>query len=189
MIPLRDPSATTGHADSFDAIPDELEPSEVVGAVPVAVALRRDARRSSRASASATSSPGLVYEVEGRDTITAAPELARLTLNVAKAHTDAGGSVHGRRLVYGGHTISVAAAHLSRALPALATIVAWRGCDHLGPVFEGDVLSTTVEVEGTHELDGVDAGLVDLRMLVGADRGADEEPKPVLDWRAIAVIC
>ena len=120
--------------------------------------------------------------------MTAAPELARLTLNVAKAHTDAAGSVHGRRLVYGGHTISIAAAHLSRALPAVATIVAWRGCDHLGPVFEGDVLSTTVEVEATHGLEATDAGLLDLRMRVTADR-REGEGVPVLDWRAIAVIC
>ncbi len=188
MIPLRDGSASTGHADSFDAIPDRLELAEVVDAVPAD--WRFDEMRAIvPGERFGDLEPGTVYEVEGRDTITAAPELARLTLNVAKAHTDAGGSVHGRRLVYGGHTISVAAAHLSRALPALATIVAWRGCDHLGPVFEEDVLSTTVEVEGTHELDGVDAGLVDLRMLVSADRGTDEEPKPVLDWRAIAVIC
>ena len=74
--------------------------------------------------------------------MTCAPELARLTLNVATAHTDATGSAHGRRLVYGGHTISIAAAHATRAIPAIATIVAWEGCEHLGPVFEGDVLRT-----------------------------------------------
>ena len=136
MIPLRDRSASTGHADSFDAIPIELELAEVGAAVPADWRFDDDARRSSRASASR---PGARDRLRGRGPrhVTAAPELARLTLNVAKAHTDAGGSVHGRRLVYGGHTISVAAAHLSRALPALATIVAWRGCDHLGPGLRG----------------------------------------------------
>ena len=187
MIPLRDPKVATGHADSFDAIPDQLDLAEVHGAVPAGWNFE-----AMRAAVSGERFAGLeagtVYEVEGRDTITAAPELARLTLNVAKAHTDAGGSHHGRRLVYGGHTISVAAAHLSRALPGVATIVAWRGCDHLGPVFEGDVLATTVEVEGLHEVDGVDAGLANLRMAVSAGRGEDA-PTPVLDWRAIAVIC
>ena len=82
------------------------------------------------------------FALEAGETVTGAPELARLTLNVATAHTDATGSSHGRRLVYGGHTISIAAAHATRAIPALATIVAWQGCDHLGPVFEGDVLRT-----------------------------------------------
>lgn len=187
MIPLREPSAETGHADRFDQIPDELELERVVDAAPADwdyAALRAGVPGERFAELEA----GTVYELEGRDTVTAAPELARLTLNIAKAHTDAGGSLHGRRLVYGGHTISIAAAHLSRALPGLATIVAWRGCDHLGPVFEGDVLRSTVEVEGRHELDGADAGLLDLRAVVGADRG-EEEDAPVLDWRAVAVIC
>ena len=50
-------------------------------------------------------------------------------------------------------------------------------------MFEGDVLAHRVEVEGLHELDGVDAGLADLRMAVSADRGEDAAA-PVLDWRA-----
>ena len=50
------------------------------------------------------------------------------------------------------------------------------------------MLATTVEVEGRHELDGADAGLLDLRMRGEADRG-EGEAAPVLDWRAIAVIC
>ena len=91
--------------------------------------------------------PGQAFLVEAGETVTCAPELARLTLNVATAHTDATGSAHGRRLVYGGHTISIAAAHAARAIPAIATIVAWEGCDHLGPVFEGDVLRTELRVE------------------------------------------
>ena len=165
MIPLREPAAETGHADRFDQIPDELELERVVDAAPAGWDFDGAARGRARASASPSSSAGTVYEVEGRDTVTAAPELARLTLNVAKAHTDAGGSLHGRRLVYGGHTISIAAAHLSRALPALATIVAWRGCDHLGPVFEGDVLRdhASRSRDGTSST-GPAAGLVDLRM-------------------------
>ena len=91
--------------------------------------------------------PGQAFVVEAGETVTGAPELARLTLNVATAHTDATGSAHGRRLVYGGHTISIAAAHAARAIPAIATIVAWQGCEHLGPVFEGDVLRTELRVE------------------------------------------
>ena len=86
--------------------------------------------------------------------MSSAPELARLTLNLAKAHTDPGASAHGRRLVYGGHTIAVAAAQATRAIPNLVTIVAWHGCDHLAPVFEGDVLATELSVEGAQPLDG-----------------------------------
>jgi acyl dehydratase len=117
-----------------------------------------------------------VYEIEGRDTVTAAPELVRLSLNVAQAHTDAGATAHGRRLAYGGHTIAIAGAQATRALPNLVTIVAWRSCDHLGPVFEGDVLATELTVEAVHE-----EGLVDLRALTRTDE------KEVLDWRFIGL--
>jgi acyl dehydratase len=187
MIPLRDAEADTGHADRFDEIPADLELARVVDAAPSQWDFE-PLRAVTPGEHFGDLEPGMTFEVEGRDTVTAAPELARLTLNVAKAHTDAAGSIHGRRLVYGGHTISIAAAHLSRALPGVATIVAWRDCDHLGPVFEGDVLSTAIEVEATHELAGTEAGLLDLRMRVAADRG-EGEAAPVLDWGAIAVIC
>ena len=93
-------------------------------------------------------------------------------------------SAHGRRVVYGGHAISIAAAHATRALPRLATIVAWAGCDHLGPVFEGDVRSEPC-VEGVEP--AADGGLVDVRALVSAHRPNDEEA-PVLDWRFVALM-
>ena len=112
---------------------------------------------------------GTAFAVEAGETVTGATELARLTLNVATAHTDATGSSHGRRLVYGGHTIAVAAAHATRAIPAIATIVAWQGCDHLAPVFEGDVLRTELEVEGVEPRDG-GGGLAALRARVAALR-------------------
>jgi len=73
---------------------------------------------------------------------------------------------------------------LTRALPRLATIVAWAGCDHLGPVFEGDVLRSELCVEGVEP--AVDGGLVDLRALVSTHRPNDEEA-PVLDWRFVAL--
>ena len=35
----------------------------------------------------------------------------------------------------------LAQSSLSRVLPGIATIVAWDGCDHVGPAFEGDLLA------------------------------------------------
>ena len=131
---------------------------------------------------------GALYEVEGRDTVTAAPELVRLTLNIAEVHADAGASAHGRRIVYGGHTIAVAAAQLTRAMPNLVTILAWRGCDHTAPVFDGDVLASEVSVEGVQPLEGVDAALVDLRVRTTADPGGANPPSLVLDWRVIGLM-
>ncbi|MEA2297236.1 MAG: hypothetical protein QOF77_172 [Solirubrobacteraceae bacterium] len=187
MIPLRDASAQTGHADRFDDIPKELDMERVASAVPAAwrfEAIHERAGDDSFASLEA----GQVFEVGGRDTVTAAPELVRLTLNVAETHVDATVSAHGRRLVYGGHTISVAAAQLTRALPDVVTIIAWRECNHTAPVFEGDLLSTVLTIEGKHELPHTVAGLVDVRALVHAEREGTEGGQPVLDWRLLAVM-
>jgi 2-methylfumaryl-CoA hydratase len=185
MIPLRDGGADTGHADSFESIPDQLPPDAVAEAVPGHWDLAAYRERVP-GDHFAGVVPGTCFEVAGRDTVTAAPELARLTLNLAKAHTDAGATAHGRRLVYGGHTISIAAAQATRALPNLVTILSWRGCDHLAPIFEGDVLATELSVEGTRELEG-EGGLVDLRARVRAERskGAVEE---ALDWSFTALM-
>ena len=184
MLPLRDPDMRTGHADVLDDIPATLNRAAVRAAAPTGWRLEA-LRARAGGPAAADLAPGTVFEFEGGETVTAAPELARLTLNVATVHTDATGSAHGRRLVYGGHTISIAAAHVTRALPRLATIVAWSGCDHLGPVFEGDVLRTELRVEGVEPV--ADGGLVDLRALVSAHRPDDEEA-PVLDWRFVALL-
>jgi acyl dehydratase len=188
MIPLRDASAQTGHADRFEDIPAELDMDRVASAVPGDWSFGAMRDRTG-GGAFAGLEVGTAYAIEGRDTVTAAPELVRLTLNVAETHVDAGSNAFGRRLVYGGHTISVAAAQLTRALPGVMTIVAWRECNHTAPVFEGDRLSTVVSVEATHELGHTDgAGLVDLRALVAAEREGTEGGQPVLDWRLLALM-
>ncbi len=188
MIPLRDASIQTGHADRFDDIPVELDMDRVASAVPGG--WNFDALRDLTGGSSfAGLEVGQVYEIEGRDTVTAAPELVRLTLNVAKTHVDATAGAHGRRLVYGGHTISVAAAQLTRALPAVVTIAAWRECNHTGPVFEEDRLSTVLTIEGKHELEHAPGvGLVDLRAEVVAERDGSDGGQAVLDWRLLAVM-
>jgi 2-methylfumaryl-CoA hydratase len=76
-----------------------------------------------------------------RDHVDMAPSLARLTFNQAFVHRDATASIYNKRLVYGGHVQGLAQASLSRVLPGIATVVAWDGCDHVGPAFEGDLLA------------------------------------------------
>lgn len=185
MIPLRDASAVTGHADSFDAISPELDPARVEEAVPAwDYATLRDRLPGDDPPPQA----GDEFEVEGRETVSSAPELARLTLNVAMTHRDAAAGPHGRRLVYGGQTISIAAAHVTRAVPALATIVAWRSCEHIAPVFEGDLLSTEVSVVAAKRLGSAGATLIELRAIVHADRGNPKPAEPVLEWVFLGVL-
>ena len=189
MIPLRDPETETGHADDFASIPAELDPGALAAAAPAGWRLDVFGERvpGPRFEDLGDLGTGTVYEIESRDTVTCAPELARLTLNVAQTHTDAAAGTFGRRLVYGGHTISVAAAQLTRAIPTLVTHLAWRSCDHTGPVFEEDILRTEVEVEGLHPLaDG--HGMVDLRARVFASRAGGDEEHDVLDWRLVGLV-
>ncbi|GAB3694768.1 CoA transferase subunit A [Saccharopolyspora tripterygii] len=89
----------------------------------------------------------------------------------------------GTRLVYGGHTIGLALAQATRALPGMATVTGWHSCDHLGPVFEGDTLRSTITVE---RLEPARNGrLAHLRSRVTAD-GAEQ--RDVLDWRFVALL-
>lgn len=188
MLPLRDAATATGHADELDGEPLALDVTTL--AAPLSgwnLAPLRDAGR--LAQSFADLAPGTIWEVEGGDVVSAAPELARLSLNVAMAHHDRGAGQAGRRLVYGGHTIGLAAAQLSRALPDLATIVAWHSCDHLAPVFEGDTLTSAIELEKVDPLPGArGGGLLHLRSRVRARRADGDELVDVLDWRLVGAI-
>ena len=119
------------------------------------------------------------------DVVSAAPELARLTLNIAAAHHDRRRG--GQRLVYGGHTIGLALAQATRLLPNLATVLGWESCDHLGPVHEGDTLYSDLSVEQVTPLPGDRGGVLRLRSRVfAAGAGADPD-RPVLDWKFTAL--
>ncbi len=117
------------------------------------------------------------------DVVSSAPELARLTLNIAAVHHDS--RISGRRLVYGGHTIGLALAQASRLLPNVATVLGWQSCDHTGPVFEGDTLYSELHIETAEPTDG--GGILGLRSLVYAVSDAQDEPRQVLDWRFTAM--
>ena len=132
---------------------------------------------------------GQRLRIEARDTVTAAPELVRLSLNMAMAHTDARLSYLGERLVYGGHVIFMAFAQATRALPNLLTILAWDSCDHTAPVLENDRLRTEVGiVEVVPAPRGSGGSLLRLHVESFAARGAivagsPEQETKVLDWK------
>jgi citrate lyase beta subunit/acyl dehydratase len=130
--------------------------------------------------------PGQSWTLEAGETVTCATELARLSLNLAMTHTDATASAHGQRLVYGGHVIGIAAAHLTRVLPDLATILSWRSCDHLGPAFDGDLVRSEIALERLTPL--ADGGLIDVWIRASAQAPQDDDPRPVLDWRLTALM-
>jgi len=193
MLPLSSEAARTGRSDSLDSVPVEIDVAAAAAAVPghwrldVHVGATPGPR-------CADLHPGDVFELEPADVVTGAVELAHMTLNVAAAHYDSTAGPYGRRLVYGGHTIGVAAAQAGRVLPGMGPVLAWRRCDHVGPVFEGDELVSMVTVGAVHPLRD-EAGLVELqvtttaREATGRDTVAAGQPaRPVLDWELIALI-
>jgi acyl dehydratase len=184
MLPLRDQSAATEHADDIVATHGDLDVQALRTA---AEAFDLDWFRDHVPGSHAI---GLVagdrWEIEAGDVVSAAPELARLTLNLAMAHHDSAASVNrgGQRLVYGGHTIGVASAQANRALPNLVTILAWHGCDHIGPVYEGETLHSELELERIEHLPGGALAHLSSRVLAARPDGR----VPVLHWRFIGLM-
>jgi len=181
MLPLRDPQGQTSHDADLNQILSELDQKRL--SEPFAAWRLDHFRQALPGPHFADMVVGTIWEVIGGDVVSSAPELARLILNLAMVHHDSSAS-GGRRLVYGGHTIGLAAAQAARALPNLVTIVAWHSCDHLAPVHEGDTLHSSIELEQTEAL--ASGGLLHLRSRVRAERGAGAED--VLDWRFVGVM-
>ena len=125
------------------------------------------------------------FKIEPRDTITLAPELVRSSLNMAMAHTDARLSYLGERLVYGGHTIFMGFAQITRALPNILSVLAWESCDHTAPVVENDRIRTECTVTHVVPLTEAQGGgaLLRIEALCHAARGAPETESAVLDWK------
>jgi 2-methylfumaryl-CoA hydratase len=161
VIERTDDLETLGHAATLPPIPDwRFDQMPVLSGGPTTA--------------------GTVLRVEARDTVTAAPEFVRLTLNMAMAHTDAGYSHLGARLVYGSQTISTCFAQLTRALPRLAMLLSWERCDHLAPVVEGDRLRREFTFLENSRRGGLEVLTVQARCF--ATRGEPEAESAVLDW-------
>lgn len=190
MVPCRNPSAATGHKDDLDLISADITVDMLSDAIPSSWNLSTY-HQAIKGNHFEDLEEGSHFVIKARDTVTTAPELTRLTLNLAMTHTDAEASIYGQRLVYGGHTISIAAAQMVRALPNVVTHLAWRHCDHTAPVFEGDILRSEVIIKDkTACANG--GGIVELHIKVYAERSKTAPPSAentqVLDWGLVVLM-
>ena len=182
MIPTRDPEADTGLNDDFDWMPKTFDESNLHAAMPAEWNI--ESMRSGYTGLKPLRlEVGTEYEIAGKDTVTCAPELVRMTLNIAYAHSDASRSYLGKRLVYGGHTIALAHQALTRAFPAMIGVIAWESCDHLGPVLEEDIIGTTFIVNNVRDR-GERGKLYEVSVKCSATRhdGGELKTQEVLDW-------
>lgn len=177
MLPMHSEARRPGHLDDVDAISPELGQEGLLDTI-----AGFDLSRFPRTGPQPRS--GQSYKLATGDTVSSATELVRLTLNLAGVHSDPAASRNGRRLVYGGHTVGIAFAQLTRALPDLVTLAGWRRCDHLAPVFEGDVLHSVISVEEVHP--EPPATVLEIRVHTYSTR--DHERTDVLDWRVIGLV-
>lgn len=105
----------------------------------------------------------------------------RLYQNDAKVHFDGlmmRGTRHGRRLVYGGHVISLCRALASDGLENILAILAINGGTHVAPTFADDTLYSVTQVIDTMTVpDRHDVGVLRLRLI-----GLRDLPPSDFDW-------
>ena len=103
----------------------------------------------------------------------------RLWQNTAKVHFDATNREGGKRLIYGGHVISLARALSFNGLANAQMIAGINAGAHAKPCFAGDTVRAWTEVLDKAETSAPDVGAMRLRLVatkggeVGALKGAD----------------
>ena len=112
----------------------------------------------------------------------------RLWQNTAKVHFDRNARDDGRRLIYGGHVISLARALSFNGLANAQLIVALNAGTHANPCFAGDTVRAWSEVLDKSSTPAPGIGAIRLRLvatrgLVGALKGPDGKylPEVLLD--------
>ena len=97
----------------------------------------------------------------------------RLWQNTAKVHFDATNREDGRRLIYGGHVISMARALSFNGLANAQMIVGLNAGAHAGPCFSGDTIAAWSEVLDKAETTAPGVGAIRLRLVA---HRAETEP-------------
>jgi 2-methylfumaryl-CoA hydratase len=121
----------------------------------------------------------------------------RLWQNTSKVHFDVGQREDGRRLIYGGHVISLARALSFNGLANAQMIVALNAGAHANPCFAGDTVRAWSAVLDKAETGAPGVGALRLRLVAtrgkaGELRGPDEKylPEVLLDldyWALVPV--
>jgi 2-methylfumaryl-CoA hydratase len=122
-----------------------------------------------------------IDHVDGQTIEEAEHQLAtRLFQNTARVHFNQhveGKGRFGRRIVYGGHIISIARALSFNGLANAFHLLGLNGARHVAPSFAGDTIYAWSEVLDKTELPGrSDVGLLRLRTIAVKDRSCDDFP-------------
>jgi 2-methylfumaryl-CoA hydratase len=149
MVNKRDPGTPTGASDK-PAIPSEVSPSDLRVASCLDLRAYEAWPSGGRAFFEDYEAGERIHHVDGMTIEEAEHAIAtRLYQNTAKVHFDghaAKSTRFGRRLIYGGHVISLARALAFNGLENALGILAFNAGAHSNPTFAGDTLYAYSEV-------------------------------------------
>lgn len=104
----------------------------------------------------------------------------RLYQNTAKVHFDQhfmDNTPAKKRLIYGGHIISLLRSLSFNGLENVIKILAWNGGTHSNPTYAGDTLYAFTDIISTHDLPGrSDCGALRLRLVGVKNQNPESEP-------------
>jgi 2-methylfumaryl-CoA hydratase len=204
MVNKREPSRPT-HADDAPEMPAQASLEHVN----ISRIAKFDATATAGTAAWEDYAPGQrILHPQGSTVEEAEHQMAtRLYQNSARVHFNQyqqKDSPRGRRIVYGGHVISVTHALTFDGLENVLAIAAWNGGSHTNPTFAGDTLFAWTEVIDRIDLGRGDVGALRLRLVgvknadptredvplkVSGDDGRERyNPNVVLDLDYVALL-
>jgi 2-methylfumaryl-CoA hydratase len=169
MVNKRDPSTPTGASDR-PAMPKEVAPDELVVPATLDLSGYEGWPSGGRAYFDDYEAGEKIDHVDGMTIEEAEHAIAtRLYQNTAKVHFDAvqtKDTRFGRRLMYGGHVISIARSLSFNGMERVLGILAWNGGAHANPTFAGDTIYAYSEILDKAELPGRnDCGALRVRLV------------------------
>ena len=173
---------TPAHAEQVPELAGAVPPEELgQGCPPLATAFYDDALAGSAFRWGDYAVGEKIDHVDGATVEEAEHQIAtRLYQNTAKVHFDAYSAREtrfGKRLIYGGHVISLARALSFNGLGNAFHIAAINGGRHVAPLFAGDTVFAWSEVLESAELPGrSDVGALRLRLVATKNRPCNEYP-------------
>ena len=185
---------TPAHAEQVPELAKAVQPDELgEGCPPIDLASYDDALAGSRFRWGDYAVGERIDHVDGMTVEEAEHQLAtRLYQNTARVHFDAHaaqGTRFGKRLIYGGHVISLARALSFNGLGNAFHIAAINGGRHVAPLFAGDTVYAWSEVLGSAEVPGrSDVGALRLRLVATKNRPCTDHPLKAGDQYDSSVI-
>ena len=181
MVRKRDPEARVAAAH-VPVLPKALAPAEIGAACPMIVNTSYDFELAGSPHRFADYAVGeKIDHVDGMTVEEAEHQIAtRLYQNTAKVHFNQFAEAQGRfgrRLIYGGHVISMMRALSFNGLANAFHIAAINGGRHVAPLFAGDTVFAWNEVLAKADLPGrSDVGALRLRSVATKDRPCRDFP-------------